>query len=182
MTARRASAERPGAQASPVGLWLARSRGMGSPLHPLRKLTERLSQEHEDFARRCAELRFLLEAGDWAGCDARWDTLRASLEGHLAHEEAWLLPVYELSGAHEASVGQALRAEHGQLRHEGARLRVALLRRTASVADIQALLEHLDAHARREESSLYRWLGQHADSASRAVTSGARDRRRASSA
>lgn len=91
---------------------------------------------------------------------AAWSELDASLTAHMALEERLILPAFAKADPAEAA---ALIDEHDVLRKRLLELGICVDLNVMRTELGSAFITDLRAHARREESLLYRWAAQHLD-------------------
>ena len=125
---------------------------MGKSFHLLS-----LMDEHRALVSLCDDLKNRVETGEWRLCDSVWDVFARRLTEHMRVEEEQIFPRHERIGESEAKLVADLRSEHDRFRSDldriGLRIQLHELDRPA----IDNLVKRLEAHAARENASLYPW-------------------------
>jgi hemerythrin-like domain-containing protein len=134
---------------------------------------DRLEQHHRELDARFERLVERASAGDPAELRAEWTAFERELLRHLELEEAEILPAF---AAHDAAEARAILAEHAEIRAAlldmGLNLDLHLLRAEA----IEAFVQRLRTHARREDAALYAWAERHVPPAGwRSIEDGLRE-------
>ena len=119
----------------------------------------RLSQDHRELAALLECLSQAAEASDRQALNATWAELEPRLIRHMEAEERYLLPLVQAD--HPAETKRTL-LEHAQIRDRIAELGVAVELHAVRSSDIQALIELLRAHSKREDEELYVLAGNKA--------------------
>ena len=119
----------------------------------------RLSQDHQELAALLERLSQAAEGSDRQALSATWAELEPRVIRHMEAEERYLLPLVEAD--HPAQAKRTL-LEHAQIRDLIAELGVAVELHAVRSSDIQALIELLRGHSKREDEELYVLAGNKA--------------------
>ncbi len=135
--------------------------GMHAASHQDPNLYSYMSHSHEYLEGLYARL---LEAMAINAPDLRelWTELDHGVLAHMEAEERFVLPAFARFDRDEA-VG--LLRDHGKIREQLLELGIAVDLHAIRYESSRELVELLRAHARREESLLYRWADQRLDRA-----------------
>ncbi len=120
-----------------------------------RPLRDLLSADHTKLERLFDQLVEAFRAGaaeDAARLFTRFDE---GLQEHLAFEERHILPLFAETAPEEAA---ALRSEHDAIRARLTALCVGVDLHLARADAVEAFVKALRAHARREDTLMYRWM------------------------
>lgn len=118
-----------------------------------------LEAQHPHLVRIFTNLAAQALRGDSILCDGTWDAATGALLHHMHEEDALLDRLDPLLPEHDLMLG-VLRDEHVQIRHRLAELGPLVQLHVASPGMLGDLVSLLQAHAAREEKTLYRWLEQ----------------------
>src|SRR5262249_20871056 len=113
-----------------------------------------LDQHHREIEEACLELLAAGFADEPSDLTRRWGDIEHQLYDHMMAEEHFLFPAYEHADPGNA---QVLRAQHRRLREQALEIGVAVELHTVRMAQIEAFVAGLRAHARCEEAGLYGW-------------------------
>ncbi len=125
-----------------------------APKHD-RSLRDLLTTDHARLERLFDELVAAFRSGaaeDAARLFTRFDE---GLQAHLAFEEQRILPLFAETAPEEAA---ALRCEHDAIRARLTALCVGVDLHLARADAVEAFVKALRAHARREDTLMYRWV------------------------
>jgi len=115
-----------------------------------------LPEHHSVLDERLDRIVVGAQVRDAAELRAEWSGFERELLRHLEYEEAEILPAFAARSPAEA---RAILAEHADIRATltdlGLSLDLHLLRSEA----VEAFVQQLKAHARRENETLYAWAG-----------------------
>ena len=113
-----------------------------------------------DHARLEALFEELLADGHQRGIRSTWTGFDRSVLGHLDTEERFILPLFERVNPEETA---ALLAEHARIRQLLGDLGVGVDLHLVRLELAREFIDLLRAHARREETLLYRWAASDLD-------------------
>jgi uncharacterized protein (TIGR02284 family) len=124
--------------------------------------SERLRLDHEELAASLSRLRSFALAEDRELAVGEWGELESSILQHIDAEEMFLLPEYARAQPQEAA---ALVAEHREIRATLGQVGLAIDLHTLRLEQIDAVSKAVLKHVAREESTLYPWAREAAQSA-----------------
>jgi hypothetical protein len=119
-----------------------------------------LTADHDRLEKLFGELLDSYESGDWDVVRPLWCRLETAVRNHMAAEEQYVLPEFELYDPGEA---RALRRAHARLRAELAELAIGVDLHMVNLPMARAFVRELRAHAHREDALLYAWAREHLD-------------------
>lgn len=114
---------------------------------------ERYCAQHRRLERLAETLYAALEARDETRIEQVRQAFEARFRGHLADEEANLVP--SLQGV-ASDIARCIVEEHRRLRVRFVELNVGIELRIASLASVRRFIDELRAHMRVEDRALYR--------------------------
>jgi hypothetical protein len=117
-----------------------------------------LDDHHVRLERICTELLSDAYADDPRALCARWREFETEIRDHMSAEEDLILPAYERAAPAEA---RAIREDHRRLREVLQRLGVEVELHQIRLRTVRELLDHLRAHADREDAAMYPWAAAH---------------------
>ncbi|HET7502250.1 MAG TPA: hemerythrin domain-containing protein [Kofleriaceae bacterium] len=118
-----------------------------------------LGAHHRDIEDRCLALMSRCGA-DARSLVRRWEKIEHELFEHMAAEERMVFPAYQRADARNA---RDLLDEHTVLRERALEIGIAIHLGTIRSEHLQRFVDHLRAHARHEDVSLYRWAQRNLD-------------------
>ncbi len=121
-------------------------------------LERRLHREHEGFAERFREIAERAQTGDSREVDEVWDGFAADLRRHMAFEERLLFDAFVREGPGNAATVRQLRTDHDDIRRTLDQLGIEIQLHIVRAETIDAFLERLIAHSKRENEVFYPWL------------------------
>lgn len=124
------------------------------PVAPTPSSSEVLLHDHERLDQLFAALIEAFRADARADCYRLWTEFDAGINAHLAYEEKSLFPTFRAVDPQEAA---SLLREHHEIRALVNELGIGVDLHMINAAVVEALVEKLRAHAKREEAILYRW-------------------------
>lgn len=124
---------------------------LAKPRGGLRKFA---AERHQELASACLEFTRIARSEDPHVLATRWRELDATLRDHMAAEEDLIIPVYQLTDPEE---GDELRTEHARIRELLDEIGVDVESGALEAARMHSLVELLQAHAMREDTSMYPW-------------------------
>lgn len=116
--------------------------------------SEVLLHDHARLDQLFAALIEAFRADARGDCNRLWTEFDTGINAHLAYEEKCLFPTFQSVDANEAA---SLLREHHEIRALVNELGIGVDLHMINAAVVEALVEKLRAHAKREESILYRW-------------------------
>ena len=117
-----------------------------------------LSQHHRDLDIRFERLVAQAREEDPMTLRAEWSAFERELLRHLELEEAEILPAF---ARHHAAEARAILAEHAEIRSALLEMGLSLDLHVLRADAVEAFVQQLEAHARREEASFYAWAERH---------------------
>lgn len=123
-----------------------------------------LIEDHERLEQIFVDLKAAFALGDREEVARLWTAFDAGLTAHLAAEEEHILPLFKEVDAKEA---ETVLKDHERIRAGLADLAVRVDLHMVRKLEADAFVEHIQAHARRENELMYRWAEQHLDEESR---------------
>ena len=102
-----------------------------------------------------------------------WTRFELELERHMGAEERFLLPAFARANADEA---EAILADHKEFRCRLTEIGVGVDLHIIRLAVASKFIDHLRAHAHREDKLLYQWGDEHLDHGARLSLLGALER------
>jgi hemerythrin len=121
-------------------------------------IRDRFMADHRRLEAIVDQVLAALEANDRDEIRKLWRALESGLHAHFEAEEKHAIPLLMVSGPRE---GQALLAEHKHLRRRLAELGSEIDLGVARVESLRGFIDELNAHARHEETVLYKWCDDH---------------------
>lgn len=132
----------------------------------MNSIASRLTQDHQELDALLRRLAEDAEAPERGVLEETWSSFESKLIRHMEAEERFLLPLLEVTDAAEVA---RIRLEHARVRDSLTELGVAVELHTVRAVDVNELVGLLAAHAKHENTALYRLAGE---KASRAVEHG----------
>lgn len=123
----------------------------------MKPLYDALREDHRRLDEVFETLLNCVHAGEREAAREAWTAFERGLTGHMAAEEATLLPVFDQFEPEEAA---RVRAEHLRIRTLLDELGVALDLHALREEKVEELVAALRAHAAHEEAGLYPWADQ----------------------
>jgi hemerythrin-like domain-containing protein len=117
-----------------------------------------LADHHRELDRMFGALVTRARGGDTFQLRQAWDAFERGLLGHLELEEREILPGFARD---DAGGAKAILDEHAAIRTALLELGVNLDLHLLRADVVEAFVEQLRAHARREEAALYPWATRH---------------------
>jgi len=121
---------------------------------PRRGLRLYAAERHRELASAVLELTSIALSEDPHVLATRWRELDEALRDHMAAEEDLIIPAYQLSEPEQAD---ELRTEHARIRGHLDEIGVDVRGHTLDATTMARLVELLQAHEQREDTSLYPW-------------------------
>jgi hemerythrin superfamily protein len=112
------------------------------------------AERHRELASAVLELTSTALSEDPHVLATRWRELDEALRDHMAAEEDLIIPAYQLSEPEEAD---ELRTEHARIRGLLDEIGVDVRGHTVDATRMSRLVELLQAHEKREDTSMYPW-------------------------
>jgi len=128
----------------------------------MNSIAAKLTKDHEELDALLRCLAQDAQAPVPGTLQTTWSQFETQLTRHMQAEEQFLLPLLEASDAREVT---RIRAEHSRIRDLLAELGLAVELHTIREANILELVALLEAHAKHENSVLYRMAGDKASAA-----------------
>lgn len=129
-----------------------------------RLVRQHLRQDHERLEWLLAAVQVAFEGDETESVASTWARFATELIAHIEAEERFLIPTLFRTNQREA---RALLEEHRYIRARltelGAEVDLHIVRAHA----VRAFIEELRAHARHEDSALYRWADECLEDADR---------------
>jgi hemerythrin-like domain-containing protein len=113
-----------------------------------------LSEDHAHLERLLQELVARVRQGDRATLRGDWQRFERELTSHMELEEQEILPSFQREHPAEA---RAIRDEHARIRAGLTEMGIDLDLHCLRAERVEAFIELLRAHARREEALFYPW-------------------------
>jgi hemerythrin-like domain-containing protein len=127
---------------------------------PAATIRDRFLADHRRLEDLFEQLLDAFESGAREELSPLWTRFESDLGRHMDAEERFLLPAFAAINAKEAA---AIRADHQKIRCQLAELGVGVDLHIVRLAVASELVEHLRAHAHREDKLLYQWADEHLD-------------------
>lgn len=125
---------------------------------------DRLVQDHARLERTLEQVLAAFEANDRDGVATSWAKFDTELLAHLDVEERFLIPaLFRVNERAARTILEEHRHIRTRLTELGAGVDLHIVRLPAA----RAFIEELRAHARHEDSLLYRWADEHVEDAER---------------
>lgn len=121
------------------------------------QVRDALLKDHERLERVLEQVLAAFEANDREGVATSWTRFDAQLLAHLAAEERHLIPALFRVNQRDA---RSLLEEHRHIRARLTELGAGVDLHIVRLAAARAFIEELRAHARHEDSLLYRWADE----------------------
>ena len=121
-------------------------------------IRDRLLADHHRLEGLFEHLLDAFENGAREELSPLWTQFESELNRHMEAEETFLLPTFARSNQTEAD---AILADHLVIRTGLAELGIGVDLHIVRFATATAFIEHLRAHARRENLLVYRWGDEH---------------------
>lgn len=130
-------------------------------MHPQSAIRDGFTADHQRLEEIVTEVLAAPAATNPVERQRMWRTLEARIQSHFEAEEKYAIP--KLMAARPRD-GHALLAEHKHLRRRLAELAAEIGLSIARFESALGFVDELRAHARHEETLLYRWCDDHLDS------------------
>lgn len=121
---------------------------------PQRGLQRFAAERHRGLMSAILALTSTARSEDPRVLATRWRELDGALRDHMAAEERLIMPAYQRSEPEEA---EELRNEHARIRGLLDEIGADLRERTLDPTRMSRLVERLQAHEKREDTSMYPW-------------------------
>ena len=123
-----------------------------------------LAEHHDAMDNACEELRVGVEIDDPLDLVTRYRAFERDVLDHLALEEELILPAYALD---EPGDARRIASEHDELRRLLYQLGIEAELHCVRAESIEALIQLLKAHGRREDTRMYPWAQVHLPSSTK---------------
>jgi len=117
-----------------------------------------LAQHHRDLDARFERLVAGAREGDPVELRNEWSAFERELLRHLELEEAEILPAF---ARHHAAEARAILVAHAEIRSALLEMGLNLDLHVLRADRVEAFVQQLEAHARREEAAFYAWAERH---------------------
>jgi len=131
---------------------------------------DRFLADHRRLEDLFERLLAAFKASDRELVEGLWSEFDAGLSAHMEAEESHLFPLLLASQPRDV---RTLAAEHKHIRARLIELGIAVDLHLSRLKEMQGFVEELRAHARHEDSILYRWADDHLGTAERTSLFGA---------